>query len=161
MCICCQVSSMGQGWLRSWQQRAHSTARSGVQPETVGSNMSGKENLHWGGVAQWIRPWTLKSWGPRFESAGSGSRLPLGKALYPHCLVPWMFILRISQSYHERIMDEGTSNRGHHLCMSLKLFSNFDFDFDFDFFFFFFFFLGGGSWSGGTNSHFISKSANM
>ena len=29
-----------------------------------------------------------QSSGPRFESAGSGSIVPLGEALYPHCLVP-------------------------------------------------------------------------
>ena len=39
-------------------------------------------------MAQWIRPWTLSC-----EVPGSNllavAVVPLGKALYPHCLVPW------------------------------------------------------------------------
>ena len=38
-------------------------------------------------MAQWIRPWTLNC-----EFSGSDllavAVVPLGKALYPHCLVP-------------------------------------------------------------------------
>ena len=38
-------------------------------------------------MAQWIRPWTLNR-----EVSGSNllaaAVVPLGKALYPHCLVP-------------------------------------------------------------------------
>ena len=37
-------------------------------------------------VAHWITD--SQPCGPRFESAGSGSIVPLGKTLYPHCLVP-------------------------------------------------------------------------
>ena len=39
-------------------------------------------------VAQWIRPWTLNRKVPS-SNLPAAAVVPLGKALYPHCLVPW------------------------------------------------------------------------
>ena len=39
-------------------------------------------------MAQWMRPWTLN----REVSESNllaAAVMPLGKALYPHCLIPW------------------------------------------------------------------------
>ena len=38
-------------------------------------------------VAQWIRPWTLNREVPG-SNLQAAAVVPLGKALYPHCLVP-------------------------------------------------------------------------
>ena len=38
-------------------------------------------------MAQWIRPWTLSREVPG-SNLLAAAVVPLGKALYPHCLVP-------------------------------------------------------------------------
>ena len=41
-------------------------------------------------MAQWIRPWTLNREVPGSNLlAAAAAVVSLGKALYPHCLVPW------------------------------------------------------------------------
>ena len=45
-------------------------------------------NLRGAVVAQWIRPRTLNSKVPGSNLLAAAG-VPLGKALYPHCLVPW------------------------------------------------------------------------
>ena len=39
-------------------------------------------------MAQWIRPWSLNPEVPG-SNLLTAAVVPLGKALYPHCLVPW------------------------------------------------------------------------
>ena len=39
-------------------------------------------------MAQWIRPWTLNREVPG-SNLLAAAVVPLGKALYPHCLVLW------------------------------------------------------------------------
>ena len=39
-------------------------------------------------VAQWIRPQTLNLEVPKDSDLLAAAVVPLGKALYPHCLVP-------------------------------------------------------------------------
>ena len=39
-------------------------------------------------VAQWIRPWTLSREVPS-SNLLAVAVVPMGKAFYPHCLVPW------------------------------------------------------------------------
>ena len=43
-------------------------------------------------VAHWIRPQTLNREVPS-SNLMTAAVVPLGKALYPHCLVPWKCVL--------------------------------------------------------------------
>ena len=44
-------------------------------------------------MAQWIRPHTLDREVPGSHLLAAAV-VPLGKALYPHCLVPWLLVYK-------------------------------------------------------------------